>query len=185
MKAKMTAVACSLMTVSLCLSSCVVTTAQTVRAINDTSTFEIELLTCEKEIDFTDYQEVPGFGVTGYVTGYYDKKYETNDGTPVEECYVLYSVTPYPDCMSRNEYVTAICVSDPEVCVFGYSVGDNADDFQAHLQTEGFELYESNDRIRRFEKGKVMLYFGVNPETQTVREICVKLEITNVFGIIY
>ena len=177
MKVKMTAAACALMT--FCLSGCAVTTAQTVRTINEHSDFAFGLLTHFSEMDLTDYCVKPGFGVTGY----YHEKYQT-DGD-VSACYVLYSVTSYPDCMSSNQYVTSICVSDPDVCVLGYSVGDNADAFESYLQTEGFKLYESNDRIRRFEKEKVKLRFAVDPETQTVREICVEVKVTNFFGVIY
>lgn len=182
MQSRFVSAACVFISAAVYLSGCAVKTAETVRIVNESSTFAIDLLTSTKEIDFSDYQDVPGFGVTGY----YDKKYQTQDGTPVEECYVLYSVTAYPDySISTGEYVTAIEVTDPEIEVCGYSVGDSAQVFQAHLEETGFTLYDSTERIKRFENGNVLLRFSVEPETQTVQNICVEVKVSNYLGVIF
>ena len=166
---------------AMTFSSCAPMTAKTVRVVNDASTYDIALLTHVSEIDFSAYQQVPGFGVTGY----YDKKYETQDDGDVAKCYVLYSVTSYPDVISSQQYVTRIDVTDPSVDVCGYSVGDNAQDFQRYLLEQDFRLLENGERVRRFEKGKVLVHFGVEPQTQTIFDMCVEVEVSNFFGLIF
>ena len=180
MKRLKTTAVCGLLAV-MTLSSCSPMTAKTVGMVNDTSTFEIALLTHVSKIDFSAYQQVPGFGVTGY----YDKKYEKQDGGDVAECYVLYSVTSYPDASSFQQYVTRIDVTDPSVDVCGYSVGDNAQDFHSYLLKQNFRLLENSERVRRFEKGKVRVHFCVEPQAQTIFDICVEVEVRNLFGLIF
>ena len=178
-QSKVTAV-CGLLA-AMTFSSCAPMTAKTVRAVNDASTSEIALLTHVSEIDCSIYQHIRGFGVTGY----YDKKYETQDDGDVAECYVLYSVTSYPDASSTNQYVTRIDVTDPSVDVCGYSVGDSVQDFQTYLLSNDFRLLENGERVRRFEKGKVLVHFGVELQTQTIFDICVEVEVSNFFGLMF
>ena len=181
MNAKTMTAACVFVTAAMSLSTCVATRQQTVKDINDNSTFAIKLLTHVDDIDFTAYEEVPGLGVTGY----YDKKYQTQDGTPVEECYVLYSVTMYPDHGIGHKCVTSIYVTDPDVVVYGYSVGDSAAEVQTYLQEEGFSLEEDGDTVKRFQKAHVTIRVGVDTETSTVDSIGVETDITNYFGVTF
>lgn len=182
MKTKMMA-ACSLVAMVAVLSGCSIGTQKTVDDVNANSTLEIDLLTSVDEVDFSDFGVVPGFGITGY----YDKKYGDWDADigAVSACYVQYDVTSYPDYMSKKKYVTGIRVTDPEVSVYGYCVGDNANEYKAFLIDKGFKLDEEWDRIKRFENGKLLLRFSLEPETQQITSISVEVDVTNCCGVIF
>ncbi len=182
MKTKIIAV-CSLVAMVAAFSGCSLGTQKKVDDLNANSDFAVGLLTPIEEADFDDYSIIPGFGVTGY----YDKKYGDweVDMEAVSACYVRYNVTSYPDYMSGEQYVTGIFVTDPEISVYGYSVGDDSEAYKAFLQEKGFKLYEDDLRVKRFEKGKVKLRFGVNPETQSIRSIDVEVDVTNHCGVVF
>lgn len=183
MKTKMLA-ACSLVAMVAVLSGCSIGTQKTVDDVNANSTLEIDLLTSVDEVDFSDFGVVPGFGITGY----YDKKYgeENTETGEMPPYYVLYSVTSYPDFMSRGQYVTQIDVCDPEIEIYGYSIGDSSAEFGEFLVDKGFKLNRDEARYKRFEKGKVVIRFGVEPETQTIAmSITVEVDVTNHCGIVF
>lgn len=179
--------ACALIMVVCCLSGCSIGTQKRVDEINANSTWEVDLLTPLEETDFSvgDYGVKPGFGVTGY----YDKKYGEGDINTGEmpSTYVLYSVTSYPDFMSKKKYVTQIDVCDPEIEVYGYSIGDSSEAFGAFLTEKGFQAEEDyNIRSDRFKKGKIVIRFGIEPETQTItRSITVEVDVTNCCGVVF
>ena len=84
-----------------------------VEDINRNSNFEINLLTPAVEADFSDFNTVPGMGVTGY----YNKKYGDMDVDydAVYACYVQYDVTCYPDVAFGEQCVTGIRITDPDL----------------------------------------------------------------------
>ena len=182
MKIKMIA-ACSLVATVAVFSSCSISTNKTVEDVNANSDFVVGLLTPIEEADFSGYGIIPGFGVTGY----YDKKYGDweADMDAVSACYVRYDVTAYPDYMSGEQYVTGISVTDPEISVYGYSVGDDSETYKTFLQEKGFKLYEDDLQIKRLEKDKVKLRYSVNPETQSITSIAVEVDVTNQCGVVF
>ncbi len=182
MKIKMIAASCLVAVVAF-FSGCSFGTQKKVDDLNANSDFVVGLLTPIEEADFSDYGIIPGFGVTGY----YDKKYGDWDADidAVSACYVQYDVTSYPDYMSKKKYVTGITVTDPQVSVYGYCVGDNANEYKAFLIDKGFKLDEEWDRIKRFENGKLLLRFSLEPETQQITSISVEVDVTNCCGVIF
>ena len=154
-----------------------------VEDINNHSNFEIDLLTPAQEADFEGFAIVPGFGVEGY----YNKKYgdimENYDA--VYACYVQYDVTCYPDVAFGEKYVTGIFVTDPDIHVYGYSVGGNSEEFSEFLEGKGFDAYYDNGHLMKFSKGKVEIRYGVNNETQELNSIYVGIDLTNRLGVIF
>lgn len=150
-----------------------------VEDINRNSNFEINLLTLADEADFSDFNTVPGMGVTGY----YNKKYGDMDVDydAVYACYVQYDVTCYPDVAFGEKYVTGIFVTDPDIHVYGYSVGDSREGFSDFLEEKGFDEYYNNGHLMKFSKGKVEIRCGINNETQEIDSIYVGIEKRNPF----
>ncbi len=172
-----------LMTVA-CFSSCRPIYSETiVEDINNHSNFAINLLTPVEEADFDGFGIIPGFGVTGY----YDKKYGDIDADydAVYACYVQYDVTCYPDVAFGDEYVTGIFVTDPDINLYGYSVGDSSEEFSDFLDEKGFDEYYNNGHFIKFSKEKVEIRCGVNNETQEINSIYVGIDVTNMFGVIF
>ena len=172
-----------LMTVA-CFSSCrPLLSEKIVEDINNHSNFEVDLLTPAQEADFDGFGIIPGFGVTGY----YDKKYGDIDADydAVYACYVQYDVTCYPDVSFGDEYVTGIFVTDPDINLYGYSVGDSSEEFSEFLEEKGFDEHENNGHLMKFSKGKVEIRCGINNETQEIRSLYVGIDLTNRLGVIF
>ena len=150
-----------------------------VEDINNHSNFEIDLLTPAKEADFDGFGIIPGFGVTGY----YDKKYGDIDADydAVYACYVQYDVKAYPNAAHGDYCVTGIHIKDPDIHVYGYSVGDNGEEFSDFLEGKGFNEYYNNGHLMKFSKGKVDIRCGINNETQEIDSIYVGIEKRNPF----
>lgn len=168
----------------LSFSSCKpILSEKIVEDINNHSNFEIDLLTPAKEADFDGFGIIPGFGVTGY----YDKKYGDIDAdyVAVYACYVQYDVTCYPDVAFGEKYVTGIFVTDPDIHVYGYSIGDNSEEFSEFLEEKGFDAYYDNGHLMKFSKGKVEIRYGINNETQEIRSLYVGIDLTNRLGVIF
>ena len=167
-----------------CFSSCKpILSEKIVEDINNNSNFEIDLLTPAEEVNFEGFAAVPGFGVTGY----YDKKYGDMDADydAVYVCYVQYDVTSYPDVAFGDKYVTGIFVTDPDLNVYGSSVGDNGKEFFDFLEGKGFDEYSNNGHLMKFSKGKVEIRCGFNNETQEINSIYVGIKLTNRLGVIF
>ena len=170
-----------------CMSGCSIGTKRLVNDINANATWELNLLTPEEEMHFSDsgYGIVPGFGIKGY----YDKKYwEGNMETgELPSTYVLYSVTSYPDAMSKKKCITRIEVHDPDVEIYGFSIGDSSEAFGELLREMGFQPYNDyNAQMDRFKKGRIVIYYGVDPDTQTIfNDMTVAVETTNHCGIVF
>lgn len=154
-----------------------------VEDINNHSNFEIKLLTPVEDAGFTDFDVIPGHGVTGY----YDKKYgdiEVNYDE-VYECYVQYDVTSYPDVALGEKYVTGIFITDPEINIYGYSVGDSSTEFSDFLEEKGFDEYYNNGHLMKFSKDKVEIRCGINNETHEINSLYVGIDLSNHLGVIF
>ena len=151
-----------------------------VEDINENSNFEIALLTPADEVDFSDFNTVPGMGITGY----YNKKYDQYLVSGELERYVQYDITTYPRIMFGEQYVTGIEIKDPDVHMYGYSVGDNSQDLADFLESKGFDEFYNSGHLMKFSKGRVEIRFGFNNETQEIHSLYVGM-MTTVGGIVY
>ena len=154
-----------------------------VEDINENSNFEVNLLTPAEEVPFEGFGIIPGFGQEGY----YDKKYGDYDVDyeALVACYVVYTVTSYPDIALGEKYVTEIYITDPEINIYGYSVGDNSEEFSDFLEEKGFREEENNGHFSRCSKGKVKINYGINIETQEIQDIRVRIDTTNLLGVVF
>ena len=168
----------------LSFSSCKpILSEKIVEDVNENSNFEIALLTPVVEIDFSSFGVIPGHGITGY----YDKKYgdEEVDYDELHACYVQYDVTSYPDVVLGEKYVTGIFITDPDIYVYDYSVGDNSEEFFDFLEDKGFDKYYNTNRMVKFSKHKVEIRCGVDFEAQTINSLYVGVDLTNRLGVIF
>ena len=166
----------------LSFSSCKpILSEKIVEDINNHSNFEVDLLTPAEEADFDGFGIIPGFGVTGY----YDKKYGDIDADydAVYACWVKYDVKAYPNAAHGDYCVTGIHIKDPDIHVYGYSVGDSREEFSDFLEEKGFDEYYNNGHLMKFSKGKVEIRCGINNETQEIDSIYVGIEKRNPFVI--
>ena len=167
-----------------CFSGCrPILSEKNVEDINNHSNFAINLLTPVEEADFDGFGIIPGLGVTGY----YDKKYGDIDADydAVYSCYVQYDVTSYPDIVLGEKYVTGIFITDPDIYVYDYSVGDNSEEFFDFLEEKGFDKYYNTNRMVKFSKHKVEIRCGVDFEAQTINSLYVGVDLTNRLGVIF
>ena len=174
----------SLLACLLAFSGCKsIYTQKIVDDINENSNLEIGLLTPSAEVDFSDYGIIPGFGVTGY----YDKKYGDYDSDfdKFYECCVWYSVTSYPDAVIGESHVTGIEITDPDISIYGYSVGDSSEEFVDFLEDKGFDRYYDSNTLMKFDKGKVEIRCGIDIETKEINALYVGVDTTNLLGVIY
>ena len=123
--------------------------------INENSNLEIKLLATADAFDFSTFDIIPGgMGVEGY----YDKKYGDVevDEESLYQCYVQYDVTSYPDVVFGDARVTGVFITDPEIYIYDYSVGDNSQEFSellkfAHkLRLSGVSKKEALSQILKF-----------------------------------
>ena len=152
--------------------------------INENSNLEIKLLATADAFDSSSFDIIPGgMGVEGY----YDKKYGDVevDEESLYQCYVQYDVTSYPDVVFGDERVTGIFITDPEIYIYDYSVGDNSQEFSDLLKEKGFEEYYNNGHLIKFSKKKVEIRCGVNAETQEINSIYIGVDVTNISGAIF
>ena len=179
-----------LLTIGLAVLACVsfsgcrpIRSEMFVEDINRNSNFEINLLTPADEADFSDFNTVPGMGITGY----YDKKYGDADVDydAYYACHVQYDVTSYPDVAFGEQCVTGIRITDPDIHIYGYSVGDSCTEFFDFLEDKGFDEYYNSGRLMKFSKGRVEIRCGFEPETQTIRSLYVGMDLTHRLGVIF
>ena len=177
-------IACFAVILLLFSSGCSLLAIKNAEDVNKNSNLEIGLLTYAGNGLFDEhYGEIPGFGITGY----YDKKYGDyeENADSIYSCSVIYHVTSYPDVLSGKQYVTGIDVTDPETKIYGYSVGDSVEDFEAYLKEKGYKKFYDNGHLMKFKKGKMQFRCGVDVETQTIRSLYVGVNVTNNCGVIF
>lgn len=113
-----------------------------------TRSLEFEITENVADVDFSQYQQIPG--VMG-AKQYYGKGYapvkdeEGNDVKP--EHYVTYLVSAYPDYADGGAYITDIEITDPYVTAFGLTVNSTMEECVAAFSDKEFttEVTEYDD----------------------------------------
>lgn len=112
-----------------------------------------------EKVDFSNYQEK--FGLMGgreyYGSGYSSTMNEDGDQLDPEAC-VIYTVTSYPDYISKKRHVTRITVTDPSITVYGLTLTSSAEEVENTLKSYGF-IKKSEPR-NTYAKGKVSISFS-------------------------
>lgn len=110
------------------------------------------------DVDFSGYQEKYGLmgGRQYYGTGYIPTINENGEQINPEE-YVLYTVTSYPDYISKHKHITSISITDPSVTIYGLTYNSSADEVEATMKSHGFK--KASDRRNTYTKGKVSISF--------------------------
>ena len=131
-------------------------------------------------VDFSKYQEKYGFfgGHEYYGTGYVptideDEYYQIDP----EYC-VIYTVSSYPDEMDKEQHITSIYITDPNITFYGISLNSSVAQFKYYMQQQGFDVTKTGENSCKAEKGKFWVKF-------TQEYIIISVEITNNSGIIY
>lgn len=110
-------------------------------------------------VDFSNYQEKYGLmgGRQYYGTGYVPFTDENGEQIDPEAC-VVYTVTSYPDYISKKRHVTRITVTDPSITVYGLTLTSSAEEVENTLKSYGF-IKKSEPR-NTYAKGKVSISFS-------------------------
>jgi hypothetical protein len=125
-------------------------------------------------VDFSEYHQRYGMmgGQEYYGKGYTPTVDENGEQKDPEEC-VIYTITNYPDYMSRNKHVTRITITDPNVTVYGLSMNSSNEDIEATMKSNGFKAVEIGDRgYVEWVKGKFHIQFS----DEVIR---IKVEVSN------
>ena len=130
-------------------------------------------------IDFSKYREKYGMlgGHEYYGTGYLPTFDEYNQPIDPERC-VIYSVTSYPDYSDKEQHITGIYITDPNITFYGISLTSSFEDFERLMIEQGFVITGSNENHRTAESGKFSI-------TITKEWIKIRVEVENKDGIIF
>ena len=131
------------------------------------------------DVDFLKYQIKYGMmgGTEYYGEGYAPTVDEFGQQIDPEGC-VIYTVTSYPDYSNKEQHVTGIYITDPEIAFYGISLNSSFDDFERLIKQQGFEITSSNENHRTAQKGKYSITF-------TKEWIRIRVEVENKYGIIF
>ena len=131
-------------------------------------------------VDFSKYQMKYGMfgGDMYYGTGYVPTLDENEQQVDPERC-VIYTVTSYPDYMSKSLHVTSIEITDPNIEFYGLSINSSKEDIENIMKKHGFSVTEDERGIIA-NKGKYVFIFNKRSNI-----IYVSVRVTNRFGIIF
>ena len=131
------------------------------------------------DVDFSKYQIKYGMmgGTEYYGTGYVPTVDEYGQQVDPEHC-VIYTVTSYPDYANKEQHITHIYITDPQIEFYGITLNSSFEDFEYYIQSQGFEITHSNENSRTAEKGKYSV-------TITKEWIRIRVEVENKDGIIF
>lgn len=121
---------------------------------------KLEFWICENvdNVDFSKYPEK--FGLFGgreyYGTGYITAFDDYNQPIAPEH-FVLYTVTSYPDYSDKEQHITRIYITDPNVEFYGIHLNSSFEEFERLVAEQGFVITGSNENYRTAEKGKISI----------------------------
>ena len=130
-------------------------------------------------VDFSEYREKYGLfgGRQYYGKGYLPTEDEYGQQVDPAHC-VIYTVTSYPDYADKEQHITCIEITDPEVIVYGITVNSSFEEFERMIPEYGFELQETNGNNRMARQGKFFVSFDGE-------RIIIQVEVENKDGIIF
>ena len=130
-------------------------------------------------VDFSAYQEKYGMfgGREYYGMGYLPTINESGEQVDPEHC-VIYTVTSYPDYADKEQHVTHIYITDPNVSFYGISLNSSFEEFECSIKSLGFSITHANENSRTAEKGKYSV-------TITKEWIRIRVEVENRDGIVF
>lgn len=130
-------------------------------------------------VDFSKHQEKYGLfgGREFYGTGYVPTIDENGQQVDPEHC-VIYTVTSYPDYSDKEQHITGIYITDPNVEFYGITLGCTFEEFAELIQLQGYKITESNENAVSARYGEVWITF-------TTEWIRTGVEVTNNQGIIF
>ena len=130
-------------------------------------------------VDFSKYQIKYGMmgGTEYYGTGYAPTVDEYGQQVDPKHC-VIYTVTSYPDYSDKEQHVTSIYITDPEIELYGITLNSSFEDFESKIKVQGFEITTSNEYYRTAEKGK----YSISITKEWIR---IRVKVENKEGIIF
>lgn len=131
------------------------------------------------QVDFSKFHEKYGLfgGKEYYGTGYVPTVDEYGQQVDPEH-YVLYMVTSYPDYADKEQHITGIHITDPNVEFYGITLNCSFEEFADLIRLQGFEITESGENATRAQMGNIGITF-------TAQWIHIGVEVTNEHGIIF
>jgi hypothetical protein len=102
---------------------------------------------------------------------------ENGERVEPEHC-VVYTVTSYPDYINKEQHVTTIRITDPEIEVYGITLRSSIEEFERLITAQGFEIKQKDENFIRAGKGKYTITLS-----ETEMYICVN--VTNLMGIVF
>ena len=147
--------------------------------VQTTTSLEFWIAENVDNVDFSKLQEKYGLfgGREFYGTGYVPTTDENGQQVDPEHC-VIYTVTSYPDYSDKEQHITGIYITDPNVEFYGITLGCTFEEFAELIQLQGFAIAESNENVVSARYGKVWITF-------TTEWIRIGVEVTNNQGIIF
>ena len=151
--------------------------------IENVSTPKLEFWIADNvdQVDFSAYTRRYGLmgGKEYYGTGYVPTLDEDNHQVDPERC-VVYTVTSYPDYADKEQYITGIYITDPEIEIYGITTESSIEEFTTQMEKYGFSISLSGDYSVLAQKGKSLI--SLNTFDKCIR---IRVEISNRDGIVF
>ena len=130
-------------------------------------------------VDFSKHQIKYGImgGTEYYGTGYAPTVDEYGQQIDPEHC-VVYTVTSYPDYSNKEQHITQIYITDPEIEFYGITLNSSFEDFEYCIQNQGFEITHSDENSCTAQKDKYSV-------TITKEWIRIRVDVENKNGIVF
>ena len=114
-------------------------------------------------VDFSLYQEKYGTldGKEYYGTGYTPTVDEFGQHIDPEQC-VIYTVTSYPGSSNKEQYITGIRITDPNVSFCGISLNSSFEEFLDIMEAQEFSVIRLTEELCAAQKDDCIVYFREN-----------------------
>ena len=130
-------------------------------------------------IDLSKYQVKHGMfgGVQFYGTNYIPTVDPNKNQIDPSEC-VLYTITSYPDYSDKEQHITSIYITDPNIYFYNISLNTSITDFKNVMENLGFEVDTITDNYCKVKYGKYTI--AISKEC-----IIINFNVENKEGIIF
>lgn len=110
---------------------------------------------------YSKYQAKYGIqgGYEFYGTGYIPTTDENGNQIDPVHC-VIYTVTSFPDYSNREQHITHIYITDPNIEFYGISLNSTFEDFDYYIEKQGFEITHSKENSHTAEKDSFWITFS-------------------------
>ena len=151
-----------------------VPTRVAVCSLNRNTNLPVSLLMRTRDADFTDFTVGHGFGMTSYLQS------DSNGGN------LRVDVSMWPDTIFGKQRINYAAWTNENISVYGFSVGDDLANAEKSLLRHGFvKTRDSDEFCWQYRKFGLIISCFPERDTGVIHSISIRIQGTNIFGIVY